>query len=58
MYGDLFNATPSDCPIVEIGTCKDCRHREGIDLDSCFCAKHGNSARDNFYCADFEEYDK
>ena len=39
----------------EHGTCKDCRHREGIDLDASFCAKHGNSARDDFYCADFEK---
>lgn len=39
------------------GTCKDCRHREGIDLDASFCAKHGNSARNDFYCADFEKRD-
>lgn len=39
----------------EHGTCKDCRHREGINFDDWFCTKHGNSARDDFYCADFEK---
>lgn len=39
----------------EHGTCRDCRHREGINFDDWFCAKHGNSARDDFYCADFEK---
>lgn len=45
------------CPLIEIGTCKDCKHWCHIDgyesLDTCrliFRTRHSD-----FYCADFEK---
>jgi len=41
-----------DCPLVEMGTCKDCRY---------ICCEHHEKTCDideynpNFYCADFEK---
>ena len=60
IYG---NDIPSDCPLVEIVTCKDCKHYKRIELNSCdevitFCEKHSDKncryTSPNFYCADGE----
>lgn len=39
-----------NCPLVEIVTCKDCKHR--IEAS---CLKHGIFAYDSFYCKDGEK---
>jgi hypothetical protein len=45
-----------DCPLVEIGTCKDCKHRTAIYADGdCFCEKDELLKPSTFYCADFEK---
>lgn len=39
----------SDCPLVEIITCKDCKHnKNGI------CPNYRHFVEDDFYCADAE----
>lgn len=39
----------SDCPLVEIITCKDCIHRDE------YGCRHGHpNCKNNFYCADAE----
>lgn len=61
-YNDL-KGRPDDCPLVEIVTCKDCKHYKRIELNSCdevitFCEKHSDKncryTSPNFYCADAE----
>lgn len=38
-----------DCPLVEIVTCKDCKHnKNGV------CPNYRRFVEDNFYCADGE----
>ena len=45
-----------DCPLIEIGTCKDCKHRTAIYADGdCFCEKDELLKPNMFYCADFEK---
>ena len=55
MYGDLFNARPSDCPLVEIGTCKDCTNYVVGALDEEICIRGHELIHENFYCADYEK---
>lgn len=40
----------SDCPLIEIITCKDCRHKRG-DV----CRNYRHIISDDFYCADAEK---
>lgn len=41
----------SDCPLIEIVTCKDCKYyRNGLE----HCAQWVMSTNDDFYCADAE----
>lgn len=41
----------SNCPLVEIVTCKDCKHyRNGLE----HCTQWVMSTNDDFYCADAE----
>lgn len=45
-----------DCPLVEIVTCKDCKHRDPEDK-FCDCGhmiKWSSPREDNWYCADAE----
>jgi hypothetical protein len=43
------NEKPDFCPLVEIVTCKDCKHnRDGV------CPNYRHFVDDNFYCADAE----
>ena len=48
-----------DCPLVEIGTCKDCAKSKILnDFEgySIVCSRFGRMAvNPNFYCADFEK---
>lgn len=46
----------SDCPLVEIGTCKDCTkcHFEQSD-QTFFCMSYGNLVHGSHYCKDFEK---
>lgn len=47
----------TNCPLVEIGTCKDCSHRDPEDK-MCDCGHSivwQTSRPDNWYCADFEK---
>lgn len=51
---DIF----ADCPLVEIGTCKDCKN--GFQTSFCSssvygCEKHKGVYRYDFYCKDFEK---
>ena len=41
------NYKPSDCPLVEIVTCKDCKHRRGE-----VCRNYRHIINDDFYCKD------
>lgn len=45
-----------DCPLVEIVTCKDCKHRDPEDkfCDCGHAIKWSAPREDNFYCADAE----
>ena len=49
---DIFNASRHpDCPLVEIGTCKDCKkYRNSLE----HCTQWVMTTNDDFYCADFE----
>lgn len=41
-----------DCPLVEIGTCKDCKkYRNSLE----HCTQWVMTTNDDFYCADFEK---
>lgn len=45
------NFKPVDCPLVEIITCKDCKHyRNGLE----HCTQYVMPTNDDFYCADAE----
>ena len=52
------NYKPSDCPLVEIITCKDCKYyREDDDAGHCTNHTHGDIVfwcHDDYYCADAE----
>ena len=54
----LLHQKHPDCPLVDITTCKDCRHYteykalDGITYVGCYKG-HSNSSP-NFYCADAE----
>lgn len=59
-YNDL-KGRPADCPLVEIVTCKDCKHHEAIlaakNIDGSkkvlhVCQRHGNIVSEDYYCAD------
>lgn len=45
---------PIDCPLVEIVTCKDCKHRDPEDkfCDCGHAIKWSSPREDNFFCAD------
>ena len=45
-----------DCPLVEIVTCKDCKHRDPEDkfCDCGHAIKWSSPREDNFFCADAE----
>ena len=43
------NYKPDDCPLVEIVTCKDCKHRTEST-----CLKHRHFIYDSFYCKEGE----
>lgn len=47
---------PSDCPLVEIITCKDCKHNGTMHCKSFFCDGHQYMSYNhpNFYCGDAE----
>lgn len=50
------NYKPSDCPLVEIITCKDCKH-DGTMRCKCFMSdghEYMSCCNPNFYCADAE----
>lgn len=48
---DIFEERPKGCPLVEIVTCKDCKHyRNGLE----HCTQWVMSTNDDFYCADAE----
>lgn len=52
-----------DCPLVEIGTCKDCKHwkdsdgvyRRGISAESKCLINNSRVLEGTFCCADFEK---
>ena len=45
-----------NCPLVEIGTCKDCEHRGVIyENGECYCENDGTLRECNFYCKDFRK---
>ena len=52
-----------DCPLVEIGTCKDCKHwkdsdgvyRRGVDAESKCPINTKEVYEGNFYCKDFKK---
>lgn len=51
---DVLKEKASNCPLVEIITCKDCKHRDPEDK-FCDCGhtiKWRGPREDNFYCAD------
>ena len=53
---NLNDATkPSDCPLVEIGTCKDCTNYVVGALDEEICIRGHELIHENFYCADYEK---
>ena len=58
-----IDVKPFDCPLVEIITCKDCKHYEnilaGVYKDGSkkilhVCKEHERSVSEDFYCADAE----
>lgn len=53
---DLCDRRNTNCPLVEIGTCKDCKHWCHIDgydsLDTCRLSLRRRHS--DFYCAGFE----
>lgn len=55
--GNIYDKRPSDCPLVEIGTCKDCEHCCYITgTKNKLCEKHScMQVSNNWYCADFEK---
>lgn len=45
----------SDCPLVEIVTCKDCKHCDFDDSDQTFfCNTYGNIVCSSHFCSDGE----
>lgn len=46
---------PSDCPLVEIGTCKDCKYVSQNDDNDRYCGLSGGYYDPNYYCVDFEK---
>ena len=53
---NFFNSRLPDCPLVEIGTCKDCEHRGAIYANGeCYCDNDGTLRECNFYCKDFKK---
>ena len=49
-----INRDPN-CPLVEIGTCKDCKHFHNVRKDFNTCDLWTIACADNHYCADFEK---
>lgn len=44
-----------NCPLIEIGTCKDCKYFCDKQIkDKHWCRKLCGYIRNDFYCADFE----
>ena len=53
----LDDSRHPNCPLVEIGTCKDCNlwcRDKAID-GACFCSSFHTYTGYDFYCADFEK---
>jgi hypothetical protein len=46
---------PSDCPLIEIGTCKDCRWLTTDEDGNYYCRQTWDFDSLDFYCADFEK---
>lgn len=53
------NERPDFCPLVEIGTCKDCSHYDPLTCNSGTCLnpnmQWSNEVSATHYCADFEK---
>ena len=49
------NHRDEKCPLVEIGTCKDCKHFHNVRKDFNTCDLWTIACADNHYCADFEK---
>lgn len=48
-------ARPFDCPLIEIITCKDCKHCDFDDSDQTFfCNTYGNIVCSSHFCSDGE----
>ena len=61
-FGDSENKKHSDCPLVEIITCKDCKYYRNKDGDE-WCTNHsiGDNkflVREDYHCADAERREK
>ena len=47
---------PKDCPLVEIGTCKDCKNAIESHYNKCiYCTLLGCNCNNDSYCKDFEK---
>ena len=48
------NLKHSDCPLVEIVTCKDCKYTRQNDDNDRYCDLNGRYYDPDYYCADAE----
>ena len=51
----LDDSRHPNCPLVEIGTCKDCTNYVVGALDEEICIRGHELIHENFYCADYEK---
>ncbi|MBO7733242.1 MAG: hypothetical protein J6S67_11830 [Methanobrevibacter sp.] len=50
---NFFDSRLPDCPLVEIGTCKDCKRGQKCE-HGVYCTNLGGTNEECWYCADFE----
>lgn len=62
---DILDERPKDCPLVEVVTCKDCKHwvkdltsRVPDDKEYHFCPMIDFNTSEDYYCADAERKEK
>lgn len=45
-----------DCPLVEIGTCKDCRNASESQYNKCiYCSLIEHNCSEDFYCKEYKK---
>lgn len=56
VHDNVWFKRAKDCPLVEIGTCKDCKRSHELSGGSIVCDKLSCiDVEKDFYCADFEK---